>query len=275
MFVGGDYIYAVIFIIISIFISYNLYLYYSISKKSLLVNNKVIKINSDSIIFKYFENINSYLENLGRPYGLTLNKYIVIKYFLSIALSVIMYFNSKNLFMSLILLILIFILPNILVNIYKKSESNIIVEEISNIVQNLILALVTDMNLYNSLKSCVGVINYTRLKDEYEKFVENYMLYNFNLSKAVNIISNKFYSFEFGMFLSILSQGEKEGKIVDLLEVFLDSIELMYFKTLKQKTVRRTMYIVLITVVILVNSLVIVLFPIMSEVSTSFTNLFK
>ena len=185
MFVGGDYIYAVIFIIISIFISYNLYLYYSISKKSLLVNNKVrkiIKINSDSIIFKYFENINSYLENLGRPYGLTLNKYIVIKYFLSIALSVIMYFNSKNLVMSLILLILIFILPNILVNIYKKSESNIIVEEISNIVQNLILALVTDMNLYNSLKSCVGVINYTRLKDEYEKFVENYMLYNFKLS---------------------------------------------------------------------------------------------
>lgn len=223
----------------------------------------------------YFNNIQKKLDNLGNPYGLNSKKYIIIKYFLSITLCIIMYINSKNIFISLILFLFIFILPNILIFSYSKRESIIIINEISNIVQNIILSLSANMTLYDSLKSGINVINYDRFKNEYSRFVENYMMYNFDMIKAVSIFSSKFSSFEFNMFLSLLTQGEKEGNLIEILETFSDSLELSYFKTLKYKSSSRTLIIVISTMILLINSFAIVLYPLMIEISSSFVEIFK
>lgn len=279
VFSGGDYIYALIFIVISVFISFNVYSYYSMKKKSFLVKSKkkheIHFISSERKFYCYFNRICIELDHLGNPYGLNGKKYIIIKYFLSIALFIIMYFNSRNLVTSIFLFLSFFFLPNILISVYKKKESILMVEDISNIVQNIILSLSANMNLYHSLKISVSAISYKRLKEEYAKFVENYMLYNFNLYKAISLFSDKFHSFEFNMFLSLLSQGEKEGNMMEILETFSDSLELMYFKNLKYKASRKMLGIILITVVILINSFMIVLYPIMIEITTSFTKLFR
>ena len=208
---GGGYIYAIIFICISILISYNLFSYYSIKKKSLYVLKDSHKIFNKSNLNKtinYFTKIQSLINNLGNPYGLNLKKYIIIKYFLSIALFIIMYINSKNFIISILLFLSIFLLPDILISIYSKNESIIIINEISNIVQNIIISLSANMTLYDSLKSSINVINYNRLKNEYSRFIDNYMMYNFDILKAISIFSSKFKSYEFNMFLSLLSLGE-------------------------------------------------------------------
>jgi hypothetical protein len=77
------------------------------------------------------------------------------------------------------------------------------------------------------------------------------------------------------MFLSLLTQGEKEGNMIEILETFLDSLELMYFKNLKYKSSKKALGIILITIVVLFNSFIVVLYPIIVEVTTSFTSLFK
>jgi len=274
---GGGYIYAVVVICISIFISYNFISYYNVKRKSIYITNtKTSKYqNSNLKINYYFEKIESKLKNLGNPYGLNLKKYIIIKYLISIALVIIMYINSKNLFISIILFLFIYFLPNILISTHSKNESIIINSEISNIVQNIILSLSAKMTLYDSLKSSVNSISYNRLKKEYSKFVENYIMYNFNILKAISIFSDKFNSYEFYMFLSLLAQGEKEGNMIEILDTFYDSLQLTYLKNLKYKSSKRSIMIVLSTIVVLINSFVIVLYPIIIEISSSFAEMFK
>ena len=215
------------------------------------------------------------MDNIGNPYGLNLKKYIFFKYLLSIALFIIMYINSKNLIAAIILFLSLYFLPNILINKYLKNESIIINNEISNIVQSIILSLSANMTLYDSLKTSINSIDYIRLKKEYSKFIENYMMYNFNILKAISIFSTKFNSYDFYMFLSMLSQGEKEGNIIEILDTFYDSLQLTYLKNLKYKSSQRSLMIILSTILILMNSFAIVLYPIVIEISSSFTQMFK
>lgn len=273
-YLGGDYIHAIVYICISIFISYNLISYYYIKKKSIYItNNKYI--NKNLRINNYLNKIQTKLNNLGNPYGLDSKKYIIIKYLISIALLIIMYINSNNLFISIILFLSIYFLPNVLIFFYSKNESIIINNEISNIVQNIILSLSANMTFYDSLKSAENSINYDRLKKEYSKFIENYMMYNFNIFKATSIFSTKFNSYDFYMFLSLLSQGEKEGNIIEILESFYDSLQLKYFKNLRYKASIRSTMIIISTLILLINSFAIVLYPIIIEISSSFTEMFK
>jgi len=186
-----------------------------------------------------------------------------------------MYINSKNLFLSIILFTSIFLLPNILISIYSKNESIIIINEISNIVQSIIICLSANMTLYDSLKESINTITYDRFKKEYSRFIENYMMYNFNIQKAISIFSLKFNSFEFNMFLSLLAQGEKEGNITQILDTFSDSLELSYFKNLKYKSSTRAIMLIISTLILLINSFAIVLYPIIVEISSSFSEMFK
>lgn len=186
-----------------------------------------------------------------------------------------MYINSKNLVPSVILFLSLFFLPNILLYFYSKNESMIIIDEVSNIVQSIILSLSVNMTLYDSLKNSLNVISYSRFKEEYSRFIENYMMYNFNIFKAIEIFSTKFKSIEFDMFLSLLAQGEKEGNVIQLLDIFSDSLELTYLKNLKYKSSKRTITIILSTIILLINSFAIVLYPIVIEISSSFTEMFK
>ena len=263
--------------IISIFISYNFYSYYLINKKSLFLknnNNYPKKILKKLKIESNISKIENELNNLGNPYGIDIKKYIIIKYFLSVVLSVIMYINSKNIFVSVFMFVSFFMLPNLIIKLFKKNESVIVVEDISNIVQNIVLSLSANMTLYDSLKNSINSINYKRLKVEYSQFVQNYLMYNFNIYKAISIFENKFNSILFDSFLSLLAQGEKEGNLIEILETYSDSLVMEYMKTLKYKESKRMLGIVFVTIVILLNSFVIVMYPLIMQIASSFKNLF-
>lgn len=272
---GGDCIYVLILIFISILLSYNLISYYLIKRKSIYIINNSSKIYNYFKLNSYLNKIKNRLDNIGNPYGLNLKKYISIKYFISIVVFIAMYINSKNIILSILLFCIMFFLPNILIFMHLKNESFIINSEISNIVQNIILSLSAKMTFYDSLKSAKKSINYNRLQKEYSNFIENYMMYNFNIFKAISIFSEKFNSYEFNTFLSLLLQGEKEGSLLEILENFYDSLQLIYYKNLKYKSSKRSLLIILATIILLINSFAIVLYPMAIEISSFFTQIFK
>ena len=272
---GGDCIYVLILIFISILLSYNLISYYLIKRKSIYIINNSSKIYNSLKLNSYLNKIKNRLDNIGNPYGLNLKKYISIKYFISIVVFIAMYINSKNIILSILLFCIMFFLPNILIFMHLKNESFIINSEISNIVQNIILSLSAKMTFYDSLKTAKNWINYNRLQKEYSNFIENYMMYNFNIFKAISIFSKKFNSYEFNTFLSLLLQGEKEGNMLEVLENFYDSLQLIYYKNLKYKSSKRSLLIILATIILLINSFAIVLYPMAIEISSSFTQIFK
>jgi Flp pilus assembly protein TadB len=275
---GGGYIYAIIFITISILLSYNFFSIYFINKKSKYVYLKKIKFNSyikKTFFKKYLYKTQEKLLNLGNPFGFTVRRYFVFKYLISTFVFFIIFFRTSNIFISILYFLIFYKLPDILVLTYKKQENIKIINDISNIVQSVILSLSANMSLYESLKLSLENISYKRFKLEYENFVNDYIMYNFNILKAINEFENKFNSYEFNMFLSILIQGEKEGKLLENLEIFNSSLELMYFKYLKYKESQRIIFVSFATVISVINSFIIVMYPIGVQITQNLSEIFK
>mgnify|MGYP003288926480 CR=1 FL=1 len=271
------------FFIISIFISYNLISYYFILKKSKYVKKTYI---DDDFLFKLatktkFYSINKYLIskqekliNSGNLYGLNLFKYIIIKYFLSTFLFFTLFYNSKNFFLSIIIFLIIFFLLDILIYVFEKNEGSKLVNEISNIVQNIILSLSANMSLYDALISSINIIKYERFKKEYIEFINKYRMHNYNMVLAVNEFEKKFNTYEFNMFLSILIECEKEGKYIELLENLEKSLEIRYFKYLEIQSIKNTFVIVFAIIIALLNSIAIIGYPMIIEIFTSVNEIF-
>ena len=130
------------------------------------------------------------------------------------------------------------------------------------------------MTIHESLKISVNTVKYKRLKEYLEMFILDYEMYNFNIEKCINNIQDKFNCIEFDMFLDILIQGEKEGKLIENLEMFSENLELSYFKTLKYKESKRMMYVIFSCVIAVINISFITLYPMISEISKNINNIF-
>lgn len=275
---GGDCIYVVIFIILSFLLSYNFLSYYFINQKSKYINLNKFKLNfnlKNSLFHKYFLKTSQNLFYLGNPYGFTLIKFLLFKYVLSAIIFCLLMYRSSNILISISFYIVFLKLPDILVFLYKKVEGIKIINDISNIVQSLILSLSANMSFYESLKLSINNIENKRFKLEYGNFINEYILYNFNIIKALNEFEKKFDCYEFNMFLSILVQGEKEGELLENLENFSESLDLVYFRYLKYKSTQRIIFVSIATVISVLNSFFIVMYPIVIQITQNLSEIFK
>lgn len=273
------------FILISVFISYNFVSYYYVLKKSkciLDLDNKVSNFFYYILLKIKFKRLKTYfiskeknLQDIGNPYGIDIVKYLFIKYILSFILFFILFYNSKSILYSIILFLIIYFFPDILVSLFKINESSKLINEISNIVQNIILSLSANMSLYNSLFSSINLIKYNRFKIEFGNFINRYKMYNYNILKAVNNFENKFSSYEFKMFLSILVECEKEGNYIELLENFNESLEIRYIKSVNFQYIKNLSLTMFSIIVSLLNSLFIVGYPIIYEITSNMYKMFK
>lgn len=65
------------------------------------------------------------------------------------------------------------------------------------------------MTLYQALQVSINSLRYSRFKENYKKFVDDYLLFNLNIRRAVEDFKNKFNSYEFNMFVGVLLDSEK------------------------------------------------------------------
>jgi hypothetical protein len=77
------------------------------------------------------------------------------------------------------------------------------------------------------------------------------------------------------MFLSILRQGEKEGKLVENLERFDETLELSYFKYLKRQSEKQLIYIVLGVMASLGSMSLVVTYPMVIDIMNNLQQIFS
>lgn len=275
---GGDYIYVLIFFIISIFLSYYIVSNHYISIKSkYIINNRYFNFIKLNIKFpgSNFRKYKSILYNLGNPYGINYLKFNLIKYIISPLVFVLIIYRFHNLILSLIYSICFFYIPNFLIYIYVKNESLKIINDISEVSSNLKLALSCNIPLHDSLKYVKTNIKYKRFREGFESFINDYLMYNFNMIKAIDNFKLKFNSYEFNMFLNIILQGEKEGKIIESLTVFSETLDLSYFKYLKYKEAKRIMFVTIASIISLINITILAIYPIIIQISENLQNIFN
>ena len=274
---GGDCIYALVLYVFSIFLSYYIISTYYVSIKSKFINNKYF--NSIKLNINFFESKLSrrknILNNLGNPYGINIFKFNLIKYIISPVVFFLVILRSHNIFLSLIYSLCFFYIPNFLIYVYTKNESVKIINDISEISNNLRLALSCNIPLHESLKYVKDSIEYIRFREGFDLFINDYLMYNFNIIKAIDNFKLKFDSYEFNMFLNIIIQGDREGKIVESLSVFSETLELSYFKYLKYKETKRIMFVTIASIISLINITILAIYPIAIQISENLQNIFN
>ena len=98
---------------------------------------------------------------------------------------------------------------------------------------------------------------------------------NFNLRKAADKLLLKFKSSELEMFLQILIQSENEGCIIENLERFNETLELSYSKYLRSIANKRLGLVVSGTVLMLINIIVVSMYPIAVQVINNLQTIFS
>lgn len=270
---GGDQIYEIIKISLSIVLSYNLISYYFIknkekfisTKRSIFSNTKLLK----NFQQRYFITVQEELNYLGNPYGLNITKYVFIKYILSIFL-VILFAIQKRSFIQIILIFLIlFFLPNVLILNYKKKESIHVINDLQSIINNMQISLATSNNLYDSLKFALMNVRYNRFKESFLDFVEEYKMYNYNVKKASKKLIDKFSQKELKTFVEILDDNKSCKNTLELLERFKEVTNRKEESALKNYYMKLNSYILCMSIIILILSFVLVIYPISIQILKS------
>jgi hypothetical protein len=198
-----------------------------------------------------------------------------MKYYISPLIFVLIIFRSHNVILSLMYSLCFFYIPNFLIYIFIKNESVKIINDISEVSNNLKLALSCNIPLHESLKYVENNIGHARFKEGFNLFINDYLMYNFNMMKAIDNFKLKFNSYEFDMFLNIILQGDREGKIIESLSMFSETLDLSYFKYLKYKEVKRIMFVTIASIISLINITILAVYPIIIQVSKNLQNIFS
>ena len=266
-------IYAIILIIFSVILSIILSrLFFSIKKSKIIFTN--LKFNHKIFDSNRFQKLNNKLEKMNNPYRLNVKKVIFIKYILSILFFILIFFRTSNLIISILYFAVIYFLPNVLIGNFQKNESIKIIKEVKSLTNNLALLLATNITFYDALKVASRSIRYKRFKERFDIFVYDYSLYNFNLKPALLKFQENFSSDEFDMFVNILLQGDKEGKMLEMLEVFENTLDLSQFKYIKKKEREASLLIILASILSLTSIVIITIYPMVIQIFENMNQIF-
>lgn len=206
---------------------------------------------------------------------MSLRKYLVIKYILSIVALVISLINYSNIFISIMIFILVYTFPNVICYLFKKEEKLLLINEIKSLVNDIIVCISASNSLYNALKYASSNIEYKRLKQEFILFIKAYEFYGYSIKKSINVLRNKFDMYEMTMFLNTLSESERNGNLLENMEKLSRVLDISYMKYIKRESSKKLLYVTLGTVSSLVNIIAIVTYPIFMQVADNLQTIFK
>lgn len=267
-------IYVILLILIFLIVNYILIIQNFKVKSSNSIKS-VTNTKIPQIMSKYINSVENSLNNLDLPFKLTVKKYLCIKYILSILVFAASYINYKSLGVPLILLVFIFFMPNLLIKSYIKSQNVQLIKELKNINSSMILQLSAFVPFKDALKAAVNNIQDKRIKKHFLKFVYEYEIMGFNIKKPAEKLLTKFKSGELSVFLQVLVQCENEGNIIENLERFNATLELSYFKYLNSQAAKRMTYMIIGTVIMLLNIAILCMYPMLVQMNNSLEMIFS
>ena len=76
------------------------------------------------------------------------------------------------------------------------------------------------------------------------------------------------------MFNNLLKQGEKEGKLIEYLERFDETLELSYFKYLKRQGDKQLLYVIMGCMISLGSMSIVVIYPMIIDIINNLQKIF-
>lgn len=267
-------IYVILLILIFLIVNY-IFVIQNFKIKSNNSLKNITNSNMPQFLSEYIGAVEKSLRNLDLPFQLTVKKYLCIKYVLSILVFIVSLVNYKSLLIPIVLFVVVFFIPNILIKSYVKSQNIQLIKELKIINSSIILQLSAFVPFKDALKATVNNIQDKRIKKHFARFVYEYEIMGFNIKKPAEKLLQKFKSSELNCFLQVLIQCENEGNIIENLERFNTTLELSYFKYLNSQSVKRMTYLIIGTVMMLLNIAVLCMYPMLVQMNNSLEMIFS
>lgn len=224
---------------------------------------------------KFFKNMYIKFSMLNLPYNITFKKSIVLVLLISIFLSVVSLFTYKNFLISVIYLLIPIILFQIIINHFNNYENSKIVLSLNLMVENLIQLINSNLPIKVCIENIQSLIYSKRFKKYYQKFIINYKSFGYNLPLSIKVLEDNFICEELTIFIETLKNYDNDDCFLDSLavlnEILIQKENEMILKKLNKKKIETGICVVLL----LVNCIVIILYPLINDIKIGVFSILK
>ena len=245
------------------------------NKSNSLIQTKEIQFKNFISKINFIKTKEIFLSKQGYPLNLDVIRYYSLKIFLLLTFLIVGFINYGSVTYAILLGISAYFLIDIYISINKKSRDTEICNDLFNIINSVCLQLAAHVSLKDSLKRQYENCKNKDLKKAMIEFSTSYELSELNIDFAIQKLKNKFEIYELDMFCNALSEYNKSGNIIEILENLSETLGNKQIEKLKQITRNKVIYITFGVILALTNIILLTFYPLFVSVGQGFNNIFK
>jgi len=216
-----------------------------------------------------------FLSKQGYPLKLDSIRY----YFIKIILASLFFFtgcvNYRSIFYAIILAVVAYFIIDFYILLHKKSRNSEVCSDLFNVTNSICLQLSAHVSLKDSLKTQYENCKNKDFKKAMIEFSTCYELSELNIDLAIQNLKQKFEILELDMFCNALSEYNRSGNILEILENLTDSLGTKQIEKLKEVTRNKILYITFGVILALTNIVLLTFYPLFISVGQGFQNIFQ
>ena len=243
--------------------------------------NNLIYVTKDYSLKELFSKFNflktkeNFLSKQGYPLNLNAISYYLLKVFLALFLFIAASINYKSVFVAIAFSIAGYLFIDIYILANQKSRNSEICIDLLNVIDSICLQLSAHLSLKDSLKKQFENCKNRDFKRAMLELSMKYELSELNLDVALNELKNKFDILEINMFCNSLSEYNKVGNIIEILENLSDILKVKYIEKIREMTRTKVLYITFGVVIALGNIILLTFYPLFTSIGQGFNTIFN
>ena len=245
------------------------------NKSNSLFQTKEIQFKDFISKINFIKTKETFLFKQGYPLKLDVIRYYFLKILLAIVFFCIALINYKSLFYAIILSFVAYFILDAYIFINKKSRDQEICNDLLNIINSICLQLAAHVSLKDSLKKQYENCDNKDFKKAIIEFSTTYELSELDIDYAIQRLNSRFDILELDMFCNALSEYNKSGNIIEILENLSENLGYKHIEKLKQGTRNKIIYITFGVILALTNIILLTFYPLFVSVGQGFNNIFK
>lgn len=245
------------------------------NKSNSLFQTKKIQFKNFISKINFIKTKEIFLFKQGYPLKLDVIRYYFFKILLSILFFIIALINYNSLSYAGILAAVAYFVLDVYIFANKKNRDQEICNDLLNVINSICLQLAAHVSLKDSLKKQYENCENKDFKKAIIEFSTSYELSELNIDYAIHRLNSKFDILELDMFCNALSEYNKSGNIIEVLENLSESLAVKHIEKLKQGTRNKIIYITFGVILALTNIILLTFYPLFVSVGEGFNNIFK
>lgn len=245
------------------------------NKSNSLIQTKEIQFKNFISKINFIKTKEIFLFKQGYPLKLDVIRYYSLKIVLALLFFITGVINYNSLTYAILLAVMAYFIIDAYILINKKSREQEICNDLLNVINSICLQLAAHVSLKDSLKKQYENCSNKDFKKAIIEFSTSYELSELNIDFAINRLKSKFDILELDMFCNALSEYNKSGNIIEVLENLSESLSIKHIEKLKQGTRNKIVYITFGVILALTNIILLTFYPLFVSVGQGFNNIFK